>query len=380
MPISYIKDISETEFLFSHNNNVIEFITDSIESITNATVTINSTVLTLYPSPTGVFYLNFKEIVSALINNTNYKDDLDTDLSTSYVYDWSGRVYLNVSLEVKINFANATNETDTKDLNFLLGAVNLREYNNRYPLVSSIQDTLIGLPLVNQANNTYYAKYFKGYPFDVLVYKGLTYNSTMLVENSTNGLDYTFPLASALGFERLVFSDGESSTTIENVLPLVSGYNELAISTIGDAFLNLEVENGCSGVYLKWLNKNGGYSYWLFKNNEGNRKFKSLGYLNNDYDNLADTVSQEVGLGYNSNDNIKVYEQGITENQKNLIVSMLDSPKVYLFTGTPFSQNNFNDWMEVKLKQSTFVLKQVKRSNYNISISLELPNNYNITV
>ena len=236
MAINFIKDMAEDRLLFSHNNNVIEFYSDSTLTVTTCIITINSKVIVLYPSPTNTFYFNFKEVVSALINKKNYADDLQTDLSTAYTYDWNQRVYLEGAVDIKINFANDTFDTTTKTLNFVLSAVNQREYNKRFPLISETEETLLGLPLVSQANNKYYAKYFKGYPFEMLLIKGLTYNSTTLVENVTNGLDYTFPLASTLGFERLVFSDGESSTTIENVLPLVNGFNNIRVSTDTDAF------------------------------------------------------------------------------------------------------------------------------------------------
>ena len=381
MAISFIKDISETNFLFSHNNNVIEFYSDSVEVVTTCVITINSKVIVLYPSPANTFYFNFKEVVSTLINKNNYKDDLQTDISVSYTYDWASRVYLNGDVDIKINFANDTFDTVTKDLNFILSAVNQLDYNRRFPYETALNKTVLGLPLIDKANNKFYAKYWNGYPFDLGVFKGVDSIDEILIDNASNGLNYSFPLVSAKGFERLVFSDGNSSTTIENALPLVIGFNDLTVSTeITPAYLLLEKEDGCDGVYLKWINDKGGYSYWLFKSNQSQRNFKNLGYLQNDNNNLEDTISPEVSLGYRSNDSFTVYENLLREEQKNLIVSMLDSPKVYMFTGTPFSQNNFNDWLEVKLKQSKFPITQVKRNLYNIKIAFSLPNNSNITL
>ena len=235
------------------------------------------------------------------------------------------------------------------------------------------------LPLVSGANNTYYAKYFTGYPFDITVYRDENTSLDMDIDNLTNAQNIAYDSIEA-DFFRFVFSDGRTDTSIEDVFSLVDGLNNIRFTLSGsdDKFLNLEKEQGCSGVYLKWLNDSGGYSYWLFNNNASRRGYKEKGYLNNDFNNLEDTTSQQISLGLDSKDTLTVYDRNLNENQKNLIATILDSPKVYLFTGTPFAQNNFNDWMEIKNKTRRYDLKQVKRDLFNISLSFELPNNYNI--
>jgi hypothetical protein len=379
--INYLKDVSETNFLFSHNNNVIEFSSDITDPIRDCIITVGTSIVTLYPRPDGSFYYNFKEVVSSLINTNNYTDDLNTDVSVSYVYTWDSRVYLDLDVTISINFTNDTSDQDTKDLKFILSAVNLRDYNNRFPVVSNLIDPFVLLPKITVANNTYYAKYFDGYPFDLTLFNGIDDNTDIDITNLTNAVSFTFTKNLTDKFVRLVFSDGRTTSTIEDVLPLVSGLNKLElISLDGDdnSFIHLEKDQGCSGVYLKWLNDSGGYSYWLFNNNASRRGYKEKGYLNNDFNNLEDTTSQQISLGLESKDTLAVYDRNLNENQKNLIATILDSPKVYLFTGTPFAQNNFNDWMEIKNKTRRYDLKQVKRDLFNISLSFELPNNYNI--
>jgi hypothetical protein len=379
--INYLKDVSETNFLFSHNNNVIEFSSDITDPIRDCIITVGTSIVTLYPRPDGSFYYNFKEVISSLINTNNYTDDLNTDVSVSYVYTWDSRVYLDLDVTISINFTNDTSDQDTKDLKFILSAVNLRDYNNRFPVVSNLIDPFVLLPKITGANNTYYAKYFDGYPFDLTLFNGIDDNTDIDITNLTNAVSFTFTKNLTDKFVRLVFSDGRTTSTIEDVLPLVSGLNKLElISLDGDdnSFIHLEKDQGCSGVYLKWLNDSGGYSYWLFNNNASRRGYKEKGYLNNDFNNLEDTTSQQISLGLESKDTLAVYDRNLNENQKNLIATILDSPKVYLFTGTPFAQNNFNDWMEIKNKTRRYDLKQIKRDLFNISLSFELPNNYNI--
>lgn len=382
MAINFIKDISETNLLFSHNNNIIQYYTDINLPILRSDITINGIVKQIYPSPVLGFYFNLKNIVSTLINTTNYTDDLQTDLSTSYTYDWQKGFYLNTDIEIKIVFENGSSDSITRDLHFILHSVNLVEYNKRFPLTVGLGNTILFQPLINGANNKSYFKYWQGYPFDIGIYKGLDSVEITAITNLTNGLGHDFPLAGVKGFERIVFSDGNANTTIENVLPFVVGFNELEFDTgINTYFATVEVEKGCpDGVYMKWLNSSGGYSYWLFKNTGIQRNYDNIGFLNNDFENLEDTTSPQVSLGVNSNDNYIVYDEILREEQKDLISTMLDSPKVYLFTGTPFSQNNFNDWVEVKLSQGEFIIKNIRRDLYNIDVAFSLPNNYNITV
>lgn len=382
MAISYLKDVSETNFLFSHNNNVIEFSSDSTLTIRDCIITVGTSIVTLYPAPDGTFYYNFKEVITSLINNDNYTDDLNTDLSTAYVYVWDSRVYLNLNVDISINFTNDTSDQDSKTLQFILSAVNLRDYNNRFPIVNNLTSPFLLHPRETGANNTHYMKYFKGYPFDITLYKNQSQLDEISIENNTNATSYIFDSSLSNKIDRLAFSDGRTSVTIEDVLPLVDGLNRLTIEgsnpSVDDVFLNLEKEEGCFGVYLKWLNYSGGYSYWLFNNNANRRGYRERGYLNNDFDNLGTTTSQEISLGIDSKDTLTLYDNNLNQNQKNLIATILDSPKVYLFTGTPFSQNNFNDWIEIKNKTRRYELKQVKRDLFNISLSFELPNNYNI--
>lgn len=382
MAINFIKDIAEDDFLFSHNNNVIEYYTTSPKVILRSEITINGVVINIYPSPVLGFYFNFKNYISTLINTTNYTDDLETDLVNSYTYDWQKGFYLNADVEIKILFDDNTSEAVTRDLHFTLSAVKLMDYNRRFPYTAYLIRTMLFQPLIPNNNNKYYAKYFRGFPFDIGVYKGLDSVEPTAITNFTNAMGYDFPLAGVKGFERLVFSDGKTNTTVENVLPFVTGFNELEIDTgLIPTYMTLEVVDGCeNGVYIKWLNDHGGYSYWLFKNAGAQRVFSNIGSIGNDYNNLEDTVSPSVSLGINSNDNFIVYDEILREEQKNLILTMLDSPKVQMFTGTPFSANNFNDWIEVSMSQGDFTIRNIRGDLYNITIGFSLPKNYGITV
>lgn len=386
MAIIFTKDISEVNFLSSHNNHVIEFYSDTALVVSSCNISIGATTFNIFPSPSNTFYFNFKDMVSSLINVVNYQDDLETALTTStdtYTYEWSNRVYLLAEIVIKINFTNQTSETETRDVNFILSAANLRDYKKRFPLEISTANNFLLLPFKEGSNLTHYARYWDGYPYDIGIHIGeVIPGDDLEVLNETNGIDDSFVVTGFGRFIRLVFSDGRTDVSINDIIPIVDGYNSLKIFTaLNPSYLDLIKSESCNdAVYLKWLNKQGGYSYWLFNYSETERRYKDLGDVFNDYNNLEDTTSPLLGLGKTSNDEINLFYDLANENDKNYLASLLDSPRVYLFTGTPFAQNNFNDFLEVKVKQNTFSIKDVKRDLYNIEVKIILPSNYNITV
>jgi hypothetical protein len=61
------------------------------------------------------------------------------------------------------------------------------------------------------------------------------------------------------------FSDGGYNETTSNLLSLSTTSNLIEVWVNGafKANINKRMESNC-GIYLKWFNANGGYSYWLF--------------------------------------------------------------------------------------------------------------------
>lgn len=135
---------------------------------------------------------------------------------------------------------------------------------------------------------------------------------------------------------------------------------------------------GNDAIYLKWFNAQGGYSYYLFnKYFERNLNFGSIGELENDFNNLENTTSPIIQLGRTSFDKVRVDSDLINENEFNLLVGILSSPKVYMFTGLPLARASFNDWIEVEIKTSSINLRNWKNRPTNISFEFELPKRNN---
>ena len=375
MAIVFLKQLDNTKVNLAYNNNLVKFYSSSSFTPVNATITIGSNVVTLFPDPNGVFTYNFKDLITTILNVDNFKDDLNPDLATSYVYDWTDKISLTDDIVIEILLSNDSTETNTTNITWLSAFVQLRDWKRTYPATELLTTDVA---LLQKKNNTdlydYHLNYWNGYPFDLTIYAN---EETVIVTNEVDLSNSSFDFNK---ISRLVFSDGRTDVSIEDTISLVEGFNNLDFGGFFNLNLNKSVDHCPNGIYLKWINSFGGWNYWLFNRGQENLKTKELGALNNDFNNLEDTISPLVSLGKTSESAIKVREQRIKEYDKVMLSDLLDSAKVYLFTGLPFSQNTFNDWIEVNLSAGTFVLENPRSDLYRLDLTIELPTNITRTL
>lgn len=375
MAIVFLKQLDNTKVNLAYNNNLVKFYSSSSFTPVNATITIGSNVVTLFPDPNGVFTYNFKDLITTILNVDNFKDDLNPDLDISYVYDWTDKISLTDDIVIEVLLSNDSTETNTTNITWLSAFVQLRDWKRTYPATELLTTNVA---LLQKKNNTdlydYHLNYWSGYPFDLTLYANEeTLTITNEVDLSNVDLDFN-------KISRLVFSDGRTDVSIEDTINLQEGFNNLDFGGFFNLNLNKSVDHCPNGIYLKWINSFGGWNYWLFNRGQEQLKTKELGALNNDFNNLEDTISPLVSLGKTSESSIKVREQRIKEYDKVMLSDLLDSAKVYLFTGLPFSQNTFNDWIEVNLSAGTFVLENPRSDLYRLDLTIELPTNITRTL
>lgn len=372
MAIVYIKELDDTKIHLSFNNIIVSFYTDNTEDITNATIQVGLDLVTLYPDPNGVFYYNLKDLINSKLNTSNYADDLDTDLSSAYVYDWTDEISLTDDIVITINFANDTTETDTVNLTFLSGYVNLRKWKQTYP-ASNLLTT--GIDLLQKSNgdsyHDYKLNYWYGYPFDFTLYSN---SQSITMTNNVNLSSFILDTGDKK-ISRTVFSDGRTDVNIEDDFSIANGYNDIDFNGVFNIHLNKITDFCTDGIYIKWINSLGGWNYWLFSKGKESISTKERGALMNDFNALEDTTSPFISLGKSSEESIQVRQQRLKEQEKIFLEDLLDSAKVYLFTGVPFSKNTFNDWVEVNLKSGKFTTLNPRGGLYDFKLTLELPTN-----
>jgi hypothetical protein len=385
MAIVFSKDIPVNKLLMAYNNNVVRFSSDSALVPRTAQITGLGIDVVLYPHPGGTFYFNFKEYVAVEINTKNFADDLAYDLNSSdantFTYDVADGCYLEGVVTFKINFTNDTNETATRNLHFITGVEQLENYKKNEILFAT-NHIIVLSPVAERTNNTTYLKYWEGYPFEFSFYNREYPVAAFTLKNNSNGLSYAFNSKSKV--TSMFLSDGRTDVTLENFLPLVIGQNDIQF-LVDDVNQNINLlidkaDSDC-GIYIKFLNKYGRFNYWLLsKNHFRNRSSKYLGEIENDFENPEDTTSPTLQIGKVGDEALRGAAEKLNENEKLLFEELIDSPKIYYFTGERFAKADHTDWMEVRLKTNSFQTQAPGKKLYSYHIEFDLPARNTITL
>jgi len=394
--------INQNKLRLAYNNDVLRFYSDiNTSPVVYAEVWAKAGMglpdtfrVRLYPDPGNRFFLNLKPYISAIINTTGFEDTLQTNLQTpnpnSFIYSANAGKYLAQVLYIKVFHEEEDVFSSSSYSLAWIGGVEQISESNAFLKT----DLLLLTPFKKDSANSYYLKYWEGYPFDVTIYNVFTRLSEDVVTflNQTNGISQSFrpPLSDMLFGQvcvtRLFFSDGRTDEAIETILPVIEGTNDIKISSYNKGeddikYLILEKSMHKCGVYFKWLNKYGGYNYWLFEDTAAiDRSSKQLGELERDNANVEETRSRTIQIGKESQDTIRVVAELLTEEQRRVVEGIIDAPKIYMFTGKPFAQNDYNDWVEVSLKTSNVRVKNHRQGLTNFALDFELPIRYTQTL
>lgn len=402
--ILFTSDVDNNKLRLAFNNDIYEFYSTTGTPL-YADITAPGLSIRIYPNPNNRFWINMKEYVKGLLNAT-FEDNLETNLQaanpSSFIYHFNAGVYLATSLNFTITFDDNTTDSATHSLKWIAGAEQIGNYHER-----NVNSFYLLSPYKKQTANTYYLKYWEGYPFDFTFFRtytpprssgdlsnpfpdnSISSDPSITLRNNTNGLSAAFSTLK-YSIHRLFLADGRTNSTIEDILPLANGHNEIEILRpilnsdfllSYNKFIDLEKVPYSCGVYLKWFNHLGGFSYWLFEDTATiDRSAKELVTLNRDFYNLEDARTNEAITGVESRDNMRLTYDLANEDERDLLATIFESPKVYLFTGKPFSQNSYKNWIEVTLKSRKARLKNAKQKLTNFSIDIELPKRYTQTL
>jgi len=381
--IVFLNDIRPEKLRMAFNNDIVRFYSNNSSVLPiycDITASLGFPAVRLYPDPNNHFFINFKPFVSALINTRNFEDLTQTDLDgtdpDTFLYNSTAGTFVNYNIVFTITFTDLTTDTAGHLMSWLAGVEQLGDYN-----AFNLNDTYVLTPFRKATANQYYLKYWQGYPFDFSLY---TNNGSITLKNQTTLVEQYFNLPGIVN--RMFFSDGRVDESIEDAMPLSVGFNQLRLMlndepADGDKFLMVEKSAYKCGVYFKWLNKYGGYSYWLFEDTAAvDRSVKSIGELDRDNNNLDDTFTRAIQIGKESQDTIKVVAEQLNEDQQRLLLGIADSPKIYMFTGVPYSQSGYRNWVEVSLKTSSVRVRNYKQSLNNFALEFDLPERYTQTL
>lgn len=377
MAITFSKSISITEFLNAYNNNVVEFTSDAIpggESISKATIDIAGLFAPEITPISNVFEFNFRKSSSVLINDNNHADPIlptsDIEVDNSLKENWL--------VTYTITFSDDTTEQTTRTYNFLKSVEQIANVSNRL-----ITEQQILTPL----NLTF----FKGFPFDVGHYSDgditLTNTSTglivVLTSTATNVDRIFFSRGNATIGEASIFKtrvEADGGTYEENSCYallagsiLNVGFNTITIVDRITKTLIIKLVDLCAGTYLKWLNEDGAWGYWLFNPiHKENIRTKTLDEVNVDFESIGDTYTTSVITGKEAKRQRVLISDSLTQNEMLQLESLLSSPRVELYNGVQDDAVTVDSWQTVKVLDGGFRVANTKRPITDLKITIDI--------
>ena len=352
----------------AYNDSFIEF-TSSLANNNRAEITIYPTatfpnVILLYPDEDGKYLFNLKEVMKVRFNEDGFNDQ---NYFTDADYKSITGNYIEQEIDIDVFNDSTSDITLTKDYTF---------YKSVLQVGRTIPANLYGLLSYSEDDSTYYLTYFKGFPFSFDLRRIEPDENTEIEVENVTAADSSVPLTDAElanGALRMNVDRGDGdSWNNTGFLDIIEAVNKLHIldEEIIRSVVYLDVRNVCSGVYLKWFNSQGGFSYYLFQQ----YKIESvggqdLGYiLNSDFNNIEDSIGFVKSTGKQSSRTF-VIKARYNANEFEILKDLLYSPSIQLYTST--EQDADADFIDVTVEGT--LRNSNKRGNNEIILTVVLP-------
>jgi hypothetical protein len=351
----------------AYNDSIIRF-HSSITGLTKADITIAgiSAPFSIYPYE-GQFAYNFKDIVTALINQSGFTDTVLPDLSSDFIYS---DPTLQFTLNATVNAYNSvTGETTSVSFKYIKSVEQLIGYQKKLAATSDV-----GVLLPSQNNFDYQVTYVEGYPFDFAI-QGILSGDTYYFRNTNTGIQSDSFTAATSEVKRIFLSDGATNETIQGVLLMTSNLNniELWVNDVLKANIKILRKESRCGVMLKWFSSNGSYSYWVFEPYYKEvLKTKDLETINGVWDNLHSVKSTSESLGKIAQQTIQI-STTYSQLEKEYLLDILKSSRVeMLINQSPFMQVEPFDFIGVNVADGSFP-HDTKNTFNKLKLTIELP-------
>ena len=320
----------------------------------------------VYPNSSGVYTFNLKNAVNMLLNADGFEDPspaYPASYGKSFNYGYKS---LDVDIDVYdgVGGSDSTSETYT----FIRGAKQVGE--------SVFSNTG---QILNYSTNgvDYNISYWEGFPLTFEIQR-VTSGHRVMFTNLNTGDDSTVLTATATGSYRMYVDKVSSNWTSSNFLPLPDVINRLELyvsssnpPTTFRSNVNIHKHLERCGVYLKWFNADGGYSYYLFDNFYRYAiQGQNVGYVGrNEFLNLEDGIKNPIrSIGKAATETWTLKARADREEVK-LLRSLFTSPSVQMWSEIePYIDG---EWIDVTLNSTMNI--STKKSISEIAVSIELP-------
>lgn len=370
MAITITKNISGV--YPAYNDSYIQF-TSSLANNERAEIEITGGIFTerfiVYPNKSGVYTFNFKEPAKALMSEYPLEDVNGATISSGTWGQSLNGVSLTLDATIYV-YNSTTNESTTINLDFYRA---VKQYGQ------SIYDN--NGQILNYSTNgvDFNLTYFEGYPFSFEL-QNMVHTGTkdITVKNLNTGNVSEEISTQFTGAFKIIVDKGSFNWTTTDFLPLPSTINRLEIyeDEVFKSNLNLKKVSSKCGVYLKWLNNDGGYSYWLFDEFYRDTLTSNIVgvYATNAFGNIGDSLSPSGMLGKEAARSMRLKTK-VNKTEVKIIESLFTSPYVELYSATePFQDGT---WLSVQLNDN-FTISNKKEIN-DVTVNIVLPEQNTIT-
>lgn len=363
----FINDnINEDELQTAYNNYVLRF-KPSSGTATKAIITGLGFDIEIYPF-NNEFYFNAKPYLKALFNN-NFEDTISMDVDR---FNLETFIYLDPEIvkvvDINIEIKRTSNPQFLSKRVYLSRGVK-NKFDNYNFSVSPPYTNFLQAPTV---------KYWVGYPFDISFQNRL--NQDFKIVNQVNN-SRTITIERYEGLRWIISSgqapgNGEFANNFSTNPFIRRGLSQYTIND--DLVIRIKTiqESSSCGVYIKWINEFGTYSYYLFDD----RYFEEINssqdaVVNNDFKNHEETISKELVVSRTSRRTLNVLAKQTNKVDRDILYSLGYSPKIWLYTADKFNKSEPTDWYEIQLGSHTFPVNIPNRKKIDIEYNFVLPEN-----
>ena len=369
------------DFYPAYNNSFLKF--NTAYDTSRAEITIDAEgPFTIFPALDNKTYIfNLKEIITSLINENRFADEVQVPTITAQDETWhEDDTSLTAEYTVKIKI-------------FELNGPGNDELEKTYSFSKAVQQ--FGDPkFENKARVLLPSD--DGVNFEFSMWRGFPFDFTVLEQEGY------FRILSLSGpWENLLTIEIDSPETPRprrfflhgtKVPPDYVGWESLfgdtytktrwrirEGATIGGVFttranLDINIPFPKCGVYLKWFNAQGGWSYHLFdefyRHNIAGQEINRVSA--NNFELIHENFTgKEIITGREGEQEFRLRTTIENEWEKRNLMSLITSPKVYLWSlHEPYNYNG--NWLSVKVSSTGFT-HATKHHKYPIEVIVELP-------
>lgn len=358
MAFSFTKE--PTGIYPAYNDSFLEFsstLTDNYKG--EITVTALGLVIAVYADANGDYLFNLKDIVQALINANGFTESEDTPVSGFVkAFDMG---YLSLDLTIKV-YSDTANESTSKTYTFIRGVKQIGE---------SVWTNTAQLLHPSPNGIDYNLTYFEGYPFSFELQR-LTNTDSLSFKNLNTGDSTTAYVVGTTASHRVWVDKGDANWTSDSYLPLPDLINRIEVKVNAVVKSNVRIKKVAErcGVYLKWFNQDGGYSYFLFDEFHKVRLRGSERGLvsSNQFNNVGSLSAPYLSTGVRVEESMMV-KATVDRNEAAHLRALISSPSVQLWSKQePYVAGQ---WIDVRIK-SAFSISNKKNMN-EVSVDILMP-------